>query len=130
MYLAYLSSIHEMANTNLTRLITSGQAIASLVILDKYKSNTKSEATSIDNSLENVNCFQISSFNYIVGDCLFDTMHALLHCQYTCVELRNGLVDYFLQLLHHGSAIVANSFLHELHPSLLYDLHKVTDPTT
>lgn len=88
-----------MVNISLASSIIASQELGCPLILDKSKSNTNSQAISIDDALDNVQCFQISSFNYIVGNCLFDTIQVFLYCQYTCAELHNGLVNYFPQFL-------------------------------
>lgn len=118
--------------TNLVSAVptTSGQALENPTIPNRYKSSNIIQDISIDDALDNMHFFRISSFNFNIGDCLFDTIQVLLHCRYTCAELRNGLVDYFLHSLHHGSDVASSSFSNELHPSLLYDLHKVADQVT
>lgn len=85
---------------------------------------------SIDEALHRAHCFQIDSLNYKVGDCLFDTMHVLLHCRYTANQLRNGLVDHFLHRLHNGCTTAKSSFELDLHPTMLKDLHNIHDKNT
>ena len=97
------------------------------IMVDTYRSPHQSKTISIDASLDRVHCFQINSFNFKVGDCLFDTIHFLLHGQYTPNELRNGLLNHFLHSLHNGSVEAIHYSQHELHPSILYDLHNIYD---
>jgi hypothetical protein len=90
----------------------------------------QSNIISIDEALEKVQCFPINTFHFKVGDCLFDTVHVLLHGQYMPNELRNGIVNHFLDSLHNDCVEALYSYENELHPSMLYDLHRIQDKQT
>ena len=65
------------------------------ITVETYRPHDQSKIISIDEALDELHFFCIETFNFKVGDCLFDTIHFLLHGQYTPNELRNGLVDNF-----------------------------------
>ena len=121
------SFLNKMMDTFIATPHTSGQSSKNPIIVDAYKSKDTSQNKSIDDALYNVHFFRINSFNFHIGDCLFDTIQVLLHCHYTSIEIGNGLVENFLDSFHHGSDVASTSFQHELHPTLLYDFHRVAD---
>ena len=49
----------------------------------------------IDSVLEIHGLFRLKFFAYAVGDCLFNTLHVLLHFRYTVTEIRKGIIGYF-----------------------------------
>ena len=116
-----------------TRSCQTKQNPQTPIIVETYmlsKLTSQQHILLIDQALGNHHCFYINSFNYIVGDCLLDTIHVLLHGHYIVDELHNGLVRYFMESLYNGCAISLRWLQHELHPSILYDLYNVHDPTT
>ena len=97
------------------------------ITMETYRPYDQSNIISIDEALEKVQCFRINSFHFKVGDFLFDTIHVLLHGQYTPNELRNGIVNHFLHNLHNGCVQALASYQNELHPLMLYDLHGIQE---
>jgi hypothetical protein len=64
----------------------------------------------IDVVLHSNALFRLDAFSYTVGDCLFDTFQVLLHFRYSSIELRNGLIDYFLSYFKNGDAEALQSY--------------------
>ena len=55
--------------------------------------------TNIDIVLMNHSLFRLQEFAYTPGDYLFNAFEVLLHFCYSYIELRNGILDHFLNYL-------------------------------
>jgi len=66
-----------------------------------------------------IGVFRSDAFLYTVGDCLFDEFQVLLHFRYSSIDLRNGLIDYFLGYLKNGNAKALQSYEYELESDFL-----------
>ena len=99
------------------------------IIVETYKSSklaSQPHILSLDQALENHHFFGINSFYLHCINFLFD----LLHGQYMTNELHNEHAIYFLDFLHNSCAIAPIFLQHELHQSILYELHVVHNPIT
>lgn len=80
-------------------LSISDPALDNIIDVENYESKYTHGDISIDTVLKYNNLFKINPFVYNVDDCPFDSLQVLLHMRYTSVELRNGIVDHFLNCL-------------------------------
>ena len=84
----------------------------------------------IDIVLMNHSLFRLQQFAYTPGDCLFNAFEVLLHFRYSSIELRNGIIDHFLNCLQQNDTKAKESYQYELDPIMLYQLHRIHDVDT
>jgi len=84
----------------------------------------------IDKVLHSNGIFRFDAFSYTVGDFIFDAFQVRLHFHYSSLDLRNGLIDYFLGYLKNGDAEALESYEYELASDFLWELHEIHDVTT
>ena len=84
----------------------------------------------IDIVLMNHSLFRLQQFAYTPGDCLFNAFEVLLHFRYSSIELRNGIIDHFLNCLQQNDTEQKESYQYELDPIMLYQLHGIHDVDT
>ena len=103
--------------------------MTSIVDVDNYKKKPSIES-SIDDVLEEEGLFRLHRFSFTSGDCLFDTLQVLFYFRYTSIELRNGLIDHFLECLGKNNTEALESYQYELAPDFLYQLHGISNIET
>jgi hypothetical protein len=77
----------------------------------------------IDQVLHKNGIFRLDAFSYTVGDFLFNAFQVLLHFHYSSIDLRNGLIDYFLGYLENGKVEALESYQYKLASYFLCQLH-------
>jgi hypothetical protein len=102
-----------------------------VIDVESYEIDTQSIILdNIDVVFHRNGLFRLDGFSYTVGDCLFDTFQVLLHFCYSSIELRNGLIDYFLTSFKSGDAEALQSYEYDLEFDFLRQLHGIHDVST
>lgn len=102
-----------------------------IIDVENYKTISKQVLVqTIDEVLQNNNLLRIKPFVYSMGDCLFNSFYLLLHMHYTSLELRNGIIDHFINRLELNDDEALFSYKHELDAKVLYEMHGLNDIDT
>ena len=88
------------------------------------------QTSNIDVELAKQGLHRLQNFKYNVGDCLFDTLEFLLNFTISSTQLRCGTIDYFSMCFERGHLEAIHAYNHELHPTIIKDLHNVNEKTT
>ena len=102
-----------------------------IIDIEKYHPTKKHRIdANIDIILMKHSLFRLQKFAYTAGDCLFNAFEVLLHFRYSSIELRNGIINHFLNCLQRNDTKAKVSYQYELDPVILYQLHGIHDVDT